>query len=263
LCCASHRVLLEIDRVRVLAAAIEPRRADAAGKPSLRARRGDPVRKLPDRVWRLPRQEDDEAAEEGIGRILALSDGVFAIAMTLLILEIAVPAPGVTDLPKALLRLWPHYLAYVLSFVVIARFWVAHHVSFRLIARYDGVLVWLNLLLLMFVSFLPFPTAVLGAHNGEPAAAVLYAAAVILTGTASTAYWWYASGRGGLLRSDVGDAQVRALRARALSSPVFFALTLPIAAFVPFAAEILWFLVFPLNRITYVWFSGEKHNQPG
>jgi len=257
--------LLEIDRVRVLEAAIEPGRPDAVGKPSLRARRGDPVRKLPDRVWRLPRQEGDEAAEEGIGRILALSDGVFAIAMTLLILEIALPATrrAEEDLPKALLALWPRYLAYVLSFVVIGRFWVVHHQAFRLIARYDAVLMWLNLLLLMFVSFLPFPTAVLGAHNGSPAAAVLYAAAVVLAGAASTAYWWYASGRGGLLRPDVGAAQVRALRARGLSSPAFFALTLPIAAFAPYVAEILWFFVFPLNRITYVWFSGEKHDRPG
>ena len=214
-------------------------------------------------MWKLSRQEDDEAAAEGIGRILALSDGVFAIAITLLILEIAVPATtSDADLPKELLGLWPRYFAYVVSFVVIARFWVIHRLTFRLIARDDGVLVWLNLLLLMFVSFLPFPTAVLGVHNGSPAAAVLYAAAVVLTGTASTAYWWYASGRGGLLRPDVGDARVRALRARALSSPVFFALTLPIAAFVPYVAEILWFLVFPLNRITYVWFLGEKHNQP-
>jgi uncharacterized membrane protein len=220
------------------------------------------VRNLPDRVWRLPRQEDDEAAEEGIGRILALSDGVFAIAITLLILEIAVPATT-SDLPKALLKLWPQYLAYVLSFVVIARFWVTHHLAFRLIARYDAVLVWLNLVLLMFVAFLPFPTAVLGEHNGSPAAAVLYGAAVVLAGAASAAYWWYASGRGGLLRPDVGAARVRAIRARGLSGPVFFALTLPIAAFVPYAAEILWFLVFPLNRITYVWFSDEKHNQAG
>ena len=86
------------------------------------------MKKLPDRVWKLPRHEDDEAAEEGMGRILALSDGVFAIAITLLILEIAIPATrGHTDLPKALLELWPRYLAYVLSFVVIARFWVTHH----------------------------------------------------------------------------------------------------------------------------------------
>jgi TMEM175 potassium channel family protein len=58
---------------------------------------------------------------------------------------------------KALLGLWPRYLAYVLSFVVIARFRVTHHLAFRLIARYDAALVWLNLLLLMLVAFLPFP----------------------------------------------------------------------------------------------------------
>jgi TMEM175 potassium channel family protein len=220
------------------------------------------MRKLPDRVWKVPRNEDDEAAEEGMGRILALSDGVFAIATTLLILEIAIPATtGEAGLPKALLKLWPQYLAYVLSFVVIARFWVTHHLAFRLIGRYDAALVWLNLVLLMFVAFLPFPTAVLGEHNGSPAAAVLYAAAVVLAGTASAAYWWYASGRGGLLRPGVERAQVRALRARGVAGPAFFALTLPVAAFVPYAAEGLWLFVFPLTRIAYVWFLAEEHHQ--
>jgi uncharacterized membrane protein len=148
--------------------------------------------------------------------------------------------------------------------VVIARFWVAHHQAFQLIGRYDTVLVWLNLLLLLFVAFLPFPTAVLGAHNGSPPAAILYAAAVVLAGTASVAYWWYASGRGALLRPDIGRAQIRALRARGLVGPAFFALTLPVAAFAPYAAEAAWFLVFPLTRIAYVWFLGEdRPRQPG
>src|SRR5215813_10137818 len=133
--------------------------------------RGDSMSKLPDRMWKLPRHEDDEAAdEEGIGRILALSDGVFAIAITLLIIAIGIPATtSDAGLPEALLGLWPRYLAYVLSFLVIARFWVTHHLAFRLIARYDATLVWLNLLLLMLVAFLPFPTAVLGEHFGSPA----------------------------------------------------------------------------------------------
>jgi uncharacterized membrane protein len=222
------------------------------------------VRKLPDRVWKLPRREGDEAAEEGIGRILALSDGVFAIAMTLLILEIAVPAAtSDAGLPKALLGLWPRYLAYVLSFLVIARFWMTHRLAFRLIARDDAVLVWLNLLLLMFVAFLPFPTAVVGAHAGSPAAAVLYAASACLASTASAAYWWYASGRGRLLRPDVGRAQIRAMRARGLSGPVFFALSLPIAVFAPYIAEAVWILIFPLTRIVFVWFFAEEHEQPG
>ena len=216
-------------------------------------------------MWKLPRHEDDEAAEEeGIGRILALSDGVFAIAITLLILEIAVPATtSAAGLPRALLGLWPRYLAYVLSFLVIARFWMTHRLAFRLIARDDAVLVWLNLLLLMFVAFLPFPTAVVGAHAGSPAAAVLYATSAGLASTASAAYWWYASGRGRLLRPDVGRAQIRAMRARGLSGPVLFALTLPIAVFAPYIAEAVWILIFPLSRIVFVWFFAEEHEHPG
>jgi len=216
-------------------------------------------------VWKLPLREDDEAADgEGIGRILALSDGVFAIATTLLILEIAVPATtSDASLPKALLRLWPHYLAYVLSFVVIARFWVIHRLAFRLIARDDEALIWLNLLLLMFVAFLPFPTAVLGQHAGSPAAAVLYAISVIVASLASAAYWWYASGRGHLLRPDARRAQVRALRARGLSAPVFFTLTLPIAVFAPYAAEITWIFAFPLTRIVFAWFVAGEREEPG
>jgi TMEM175 potassium channel family protein len=228
---------------------------------------GDPVRKLPDRVWRLPRQEDDEVADEGIGRILALSDGVFAIALTLLILEIVVPTTTADDdLGKALLRLWPRYLAYALSFLVIARFWVIHHQTFKLIVRDNATLVWLNFLLLFFISFLPFPTAVLGSREGVPAAAVLYAAAVFLTSASSAAYLWYASGRGKLLRPDVGRGQIRAMRARSMSGPVLFALSVPIAAIAPYIAEAIWISAFPLARISFVWFFAEEPDeaeQPG
>jgi uncharacterized membrane protein len=112
----------------------------------------------------------------------------------------------------------------------------------------------------MFVAFLPFPTAVVGEHVGSPAAAVLYAVSVCLASTASAACWWYASGRGRLLRPDVGRTPIRAMRARSLSAPVFFALTLPIAAFAPYAAEIAWFFAFPLTRMVFVWFSAEEHN---
>jgi uncharacterized membrane protein len=147
--------------------------------------------------------------------------------------------------------------------VVIARFWITHRLAFQLIAREDAVLTWLNLLLLMFVAFLPFPTAVLGAHGGSPTAAVLYATSVILASIASAAYWWYASGRGKLLRPDAGRARVRALRARGLLGPVFFTLTLPIALFAPYAAETTWILIFPLTRLVFVWFSAEENEQPG
>ena len=225
---------------------------------------GEPVRKLPDRVWRLPRQEGDEAADEGIGRILALSDGVFAIALTLLILDIVLPVKTNDDnLEQALLHIWPRYFAYVLSFLVIARFWVIHHQTFKLIVRDNTTLVWLNFLLLFFIAFLPFPTAVIGAHEGSAAAAVLYAVAVCLTGASSAAYLWYATGRANLIRPDVGRGQIRAMRARSMSGPVLFALSVPVAAVAPYIAEAIWIFAFPLARMSFVWFSGGEHDEAG
>ena len=228
----------------------------------MRTRSGDRIRKLPDRLRTLPRHEDDEASEQGMGRILALSDGVFAIAATLLIIEIAVPATTAdARLSRVLLGLWPRYLAYLLSFLVIARFWATHRQTFRLIARTDTALVWLNLLLLMFVAFLPFPTAVLGQHIRSPAAAALYAISVSLTATLSAACWWYASGPAALARPHLGGAHVRAMRARGLSAVALFAVTIPVAVIAPTAAEILWILAFPLTWIIFAWFSFDKDHQ--
>jgi uncharacterized membrane protein len=130
--------------------------------------------------------------------------------------------------------------------------------AFRLIARDDAALVWLNLLLLMFVAFLPFPTAFLGAHAGSPAAAVLYATSVILASIASAASW-YASGSGRLLRPDVGRARVRALRARGLWGPVANCRVRPLCD------EIVWILVFPPTRPTdlHLLQTDDLHNLGG
>ena len=112
--------------------------------------------------------------EEGTGRLEAFSDGVFAIAITLLILEIGVPhVPADGSLWRALRELWPSYLSYAISFVIIGVMWINHHNLFRDIARVDHYLLVLNLLLLMSISFLPFPTAVVAnvcvrATTGRP-----------------------------------------------------------------------------------------------
>src|SRR5918912_128906 len=108
---------------------------------------------------RSVRSEDDEVGGAGLGRILALSDGVFAIALTLLVLQFKLPAGYDSQaVGKDLVDLGHYFFAYALSFWVIGRFWYAHHLSFRYIARYDAVLITLNLSLLFFVAFLPFPT---------------------------------------------------------------------------------------------------------
>src|SRR5262245_9395560 len=113
----------------------------------------------------------------GTGRIEAFSDGVFAIAITLLVLNLKVPelppdAPPGALLP-ALFEDLTSIQAYVLSFLVVGLFWMTHHRLFSYIQRYDALLVWMNLLMLLFVSVIPFPTAILGRYGG-PVALRLY-----------------------------------------------------------------------------------------
>src|SRR5215467_1886424 len=101
-------------------------------------------------------------------RVEAFSDGMFAIAITLLILELKVPTPAPGRLTAALLRQWPSYLAFLLSFAYIGIMWMNHHRMFTHIRRSNDVLLLLNLLLLLGVTAVPFPTAVLAANLGTP-----------------------------------------------------------------------------------------------
>jgi uncharacterized membrane protein len=134
------------------------------------------------------------------GRLEAFSDGVFAVAITLLVLDIRPPAEASSadDLWRRLGDLWPHYAAYAVSFLVIGIVWVNHHAVMDLIARVDRQLAFLNLLLLMAVALIPFATALLAdylAHGGSPAhtAAAAYSAVISLMGIAFGALWIYAS----------------------------------------------------------------------
>jgi TMEM175 potassium channel family protein len=117
-------------------------------------------------------------------RLEAFSDGVFAIAITLLVLEIRVPLPGFEDLGHALLAQWPSYAAFVVSFLTIGIIWINHHAMVRRLRMADhSILVW-NLLLLMTVSALPFTTALMATYlkesNGESLAAAVYSGSFLL-----------------------------------------------------------------------------------
>ena len=158
---------------------------------------------------------DEDTGERGLdlGRVLALSDGVFAIALTLLVLDLAVPhlnpdRAGST-LARALLNDWGHDLAYVLSFYVIGLYWRGHRRMFRHILRSDERLIALNLLLLLLVAYLPYPTAVLAAYGDTQPAVVFYAASVAATSFASWLLWWYASAGHRLVAEDLDRREVR------------------------------------------------------
>jgi uncharacterized membrane protein len=128
-------------------------------------------------------------------RIEAFSDGMFAIAITLLILEVKVPVPAEGHLPQGLLKQWPSYLAFVLSFVYIGVMWMNHHRMFTHIRRSNDTLLVLNLLLLLGVTAVPFPTAVLAANLGtadQKTAAVFYNAVFIVIAIFFNVLWRYA-----------------------------------------------------------------------
>jgi uncharacterized membrane protein len=112
-------------------------------------------------------------------RLETCSDGVFAIVITLLVLDIKLPEGGSAGLPHALMEALPRVAAYVLSFAIIGLYWISHHRSFQLIAKVDGAVFWLNLLLLLLLSFIPFPTALLGRYPNEALPIVIYGLTLI------------------------------------------------------------------------------------
>jgi uncharacterized membrane protein len=119
---------------------------------------------------------------------------------------------------------------------------VSHHRKFRYIKRYNSRLVWLNLLALMCIALLPFPTAILGAYGNWREPVVFYAICVAVTGLAFWSVWWYALHHG-LLRDNLGADIIRRGTRRSLTPVIFFVLSIPVALFVhPYAAEALWAL---------------------
>jgi uncharacterized membrane protein len=155
-------------------------------------------------------------------RMEAFSDGVFAIAITLLVLEIKVP--DAANLAAGLLHLWPSYLAYAISFVVIGAIWVNHHTMFDLIVKVDQRLLLLNTALLAFVAFLPFPTAVMAEafheRAGQDIGAAFYGATLTVIGLFVNLVWLYASRRRDLLSDAIAPEAVSTIRTRYLVGPI-------------------------------------------
>jgi uncharacterized membrane protein len=185
---------------------------------------------------------------EEFSRVLAFSDGMFAIAMTLLVVGIGVPTltngGDEGELLEAYSDLRGEVLSFFISFVVIGRYWIAHHRFFALLRAMDYTLVWINLLYLAFIAFLPFPTGVLGSYFDNPISVATYALAVALVSGLEVVLFRHAY-RAGLL---VREMPEEVYRWGALSStlPVaFFVLSVPVAFLNTLAAVIVWFLAAP------------------
>ena len=165
-------------------------------------------------------------------RVESFSDAVFAIAITLLVLDIRQPA-GSGALWEALLREWPSFAAYAVSFLLIGVVWVNHHAMFHLIARVDVGLLWFNLLLLLDVAFMPYPTLLLAnaiiSGRGQSTAALCYGATLVVGGVFFSVIWSHASRHGRLLRADAAPELVRAMGRRLRRASLLCAVITPVA----------------------------------
>ncbi|GIW07095.1 MAG: hypothetical protein KatS3mg060_1900 [Dehalococcoidia bacterium] len=177
------------------------------------------------------------------GRLLAFSDGVFAIAITLLALNINIPSlsdnAGTATQIQSILGLREPVMVYVQSFIIVGNYWVGHHRMFQLIRAWDMPLVWLNLLFLMLVAFIPVPSAVMIEHASALPAIIFFLSTAILTGLLDLAIWLYAV-KQRLLRRPVSRRVVRYMTTRSALPVVLFALGIA-AAFV--STQLVWVIV--------------------
>jgi uncharacterized membrane protein len=183
-------------------------------------------------------------AKEGTSRFEAFSDGVFAIAITLLVLDIAIPIGSERDLIGAVAREWPAYVAYVISFGTIGAVWIIHTRITDHLVRANAVLLRLNLLLLLFVSFLPFPTRLLAEYvrhsDAERVATTLYGLNLFAINAVLLLLWRYAAGAG-LLSAD--PERVKTVRRTLTPSLGTYAFAIVLGLLLPQAAVAIYLLI--------------------
>jgi uncharacterized membrane protein len=203
-------------------------------------------------------------------RIEALTDGVFAVAMTLLVLDIKVPElpqPMATDeLLRQLLALWPKFLSYVISFVILGVYWVGHHVQLSFIRRADRPLLWINILFLLWVALVPFSTALLSAYSQSQAAVIIYGANLIAIGLSLALHWWYVTTERRHVDPDIHPGLVRGAMYRTLMGPVVYLIAIAVSFFTTQLSLVLYALVPILyivpGRIDIHW-AGRHGGKPG
>ena len=196
---------------------------------------------------------------------------MFAIAITLLVLDIVVPASAGSDLLRSVAGLWPSYLAYVVSFSTIGASWLGHNAITEYLERANATFVRLNLLLLLLIAFLPFPTRLfadyIGQDRPERVAATIYGISLLLSSTLLWVLWRYAV-HAGLVRPDAADEEVQLLTQRLTPGLGGYLILIVVGLFVPVVAVIGYlaialYYVIPFRRPGRIHLSGRgRPDQP-
>ena len=198
-----------------------------------------------------PDQQFERGSDE-FSRVLSFSDGMFAIAMTLLVVGIAVPTlsdpDSVGELADTFDDLSDSVVSFFISFAVIGRYWVAHHQMFSLLRAFDPRMIGLNLVYLAFIAFLPFPTGLIGAYFDNPLAVSVYAATVAVVSGLEVVLLTHAQ-RHRLLQRPMPEAVFRYGRTASLAPVLFFTLSIPLAFISSWLAIAAWLLMIPFGLI--------------
>ncbi|UCF10271.1 MAG: DUF1211 domain-containing protein [Candidatus Bipolaricaulota bacterium] len=201
----------------------------------------------------MPRQ-DYRFLSTRTDRIFNLSDGVFSIAMTLLVFGLVVPVlePGGPTLAQALLGMWQEFLLYGLSFLILGVLWIMHHAVYDNLKHSDHMLLWLNILALLFVALLPFSTSLIWRHGANRVTALTYGANFLGGAVFMWGMFCYGSGKEVLLKPGVDPRVIRAGRRMGLAYTVILliaiglAFVIPLASFAMYAAFVVAFIVFTM-----------------
>ena len=194
---------------------------------------------------------DEEASasssqERGLDRILALSDGIFAFAITLLVLGLTVPNISESGLSQIALNSklleslgaeTTAFYSYGISFAVIAIWWVAHHRIFQYIKRYDQALMWRNLLFLLFVTIIPFLTQLMNDYGNVGIAVIIYDASQFVGGFALAGIWKHASSKHLLISRSLSEGQIKGMQFRIYIPSMIFLIALVVAALFSFSYQ--------------------------
>ena len=192
-------------------------------------------------------------------RLEALTDGIFAIVMTLLVLDLSITGISQSsvqaELPRRLFESWPAFLAYVMSFIILGMIWISHHRMFHYIKRSNPMLMWINIIFLMFVALVPFSTRLMGDYLWTQVPFVIYGINLILIFITRLALWNYASGKSHLVDSSIKPLVIKRVKLFIGIVPTIMFLVIVGVSFINIIAGyvVLWLLLpygFLAQRLT-------------
>ena len=196
--------------------------------------------------YRLTHEVGDRVSRD---RIITLTDGVLAIVMTLLVLEIVVPelsrSEVATELPKRLLELLPDVWSYAISFIILGFFWIAHDDLFHYIKRANRTLSWMTIFYLMFIAFIPFSTALIGAYGDQQISVIIYGINIIIVIVWSYLQWKYSTKEHRLVDSDLDPKFITRTSRRIIVGMILYMIAIAVS-FLNTQASLILFILIPV-----------------